>query len=236
MLRSSRHLGRRGGWSGSHGRGIRRGTGDTRDCGHNDHCEAGGRAPVERPARSGVLWSSRRQPRRCLFARLDLVVRATWRLQSVRPRHGAHPNREERTQRKGRRARPGWSWGGLGVGPVVWVPLESQRSTALAAEPMVGLMRALACSPRAPRSRGWSRGWAPEAVRHPADAAARQRPPTVMRATSRVGAEMLERSSRSLPTMAMSCSICSRLPAMVISSTGKVSSPFSIHRPAAPRE
>lgn len=47
-----------------------------------------------------------------------------------------------------------------------------------------------------------------------------QLPATVMRAILRVGAATLWRMTRSLPTTSMSRSICSRLPAMVISLTG----------------
>lgn len=45
-----------------------------------------------------------------------------------------------------------------------------------------------------------------------------------------------ERVSISLPTATICCNICLRLPAMVISETGYLISPFSTQKPAAPRE
>ena len=47
---------------------------------------------------------------------------------------------------------------------------------------------------------------------------------------------MLPRRSTSLPTARRSANIWRRLPAMVISSTGKAISPFSTQKPLAPRE
>ena len=61
-------------------------------------------------------------------------------------------------------------------------------------------------------------------------------PATVMRAILSVGAAIAVRMRRSLPTISMSRSMSRRFPAMVNSSTGWASSPFSIHSPAAPRE
>src|SRR5947208_11350002 len=65
---------------------------------------------------------------------------------------------------------------------------------------------------------------------------ARYAPATVMRAILSVGAAIALRGRRSLPTISMSRSMSRRFPAMVSSSTGWASSPFSIHSPAAPRE
>ena len=63
-----------------------------------------------------------------------------------------------------------------------------------------------------------------------------QAPATVMRAT-RSGGDVTRESHRSSePTASMSRSMFPRLPAMVISSTGKAISPPSIQSPAAPRE
>jgi len=64
----------------------------------------------------------------------------------------------------------------------------------------------------------------------------RYAPATVMRAILSVGAAIALRARRSLPTISMSRSMSRRFPAMVSSSTGWASSPFSIHSPAAPRE
>ena len=64
----------------------------------------------------------------------------------------------------------------------------------------------------------------------------RYAPATVMRAILSVGAAIALRGRRSLPTISMSRSMSRRFPAMVSSSTGWASSPFSIHSPAAPRE
>ena len=66
--------------------------------------------------------------------------------------------------------------------------------------------------------------------------AERYAPATVMRAILSVGAAIALRGRRSLPTISMSRSMSRRFPAMVSSSTGWASSPFSIHSPAAPRE
>ena len=65
---------------------------------------------------------------------------------------------------------------------------------------------------------------------------ARYAPATVMRAILSVGAAIALRGRRSLPTISMSRSMSRRFPAIVSSSTGWASSPFSIHSPAAPRE
>ena len=51
-----------------------------------------------------------------------------------------------------------------------------------------------------------------------------------------VGEASAERNSRSLPIWVMFLNISFRFPATVISSTGYVSSPFSIQMPFAPRE
>ena len=61
-------------------------------------------------------------------------------------------------------------------------------------------------------------------------------PAMVMPSMRSVGAAVELRKSRSLPMAVMLRSISRRFPAMVISWTGKVNAPFSIQRPAAPRE
>src|SRR6202789_3298914 len=61
-------------------------------------------------------------------------------------------------------------------------------------------------------------------------------PASVMPSMRNVGAATELRKRRSLPMAEIFCSISARFPAMVTSSTAWVSSPFSIHRPVAPRE
>jgi apolipoprotein N-acyltransferase len=61
-------------------------------------------------------------------------------------------------------------------------------------------------------------------------------PATVIAAIRRVGQAVADRSSRSLPTTSTSSSMRRRFPAIVTPSTGKANSPFSIHKPEAPRE
>src|SRR5262249_51191008 len=63
----------------------------------------------------------------------------------------------------------------------------------------------------------------------------RYSPATVMPSMRSVGAAMEPRKSSSLAISEMFWSMSRRLPATVISSTGKASSPFRIHRPVAPR-
>ncbi len=61
-------------------------------------------------------------------------------------------------------------------------------------------------------------------------------PATTMRPMSTVGAAVRSRKTRSLPMPSTRLYISRRLPAIVISSTGYASSPFSIQSPTAPRE
>ena len=61
-------------------------------------------------------------------------------------------------------------------------------------------------------------------------------PAMVIPSMRKVGEATAPRNSRSSAMAVMLLSISFRLPAMVTSSTAKVSSPFSIHSPAAPRE
>ena len=61
-------------------------------------------------------------------------------------------------------------------------------------------------------------------------------PATVIRPILTVGAQMRLRISKSFPTISTSRSISFKFPAIVTSSTGKASFPFSIHKPDAPRE
>ena len=63
-----------------------------------------------------------------------------------------------------------------------------------------------------------------------------QLPAIVIRAILMVGEATELRHSRSLPIISIPHSISFRFPAIVISSTGWVSSPFSIQIPTAPRE
>src|SRR5262249_15130903 len=62
------------------------------------------------------------------------------------------------------------------------------------------------------------------------------RPATVILAILTVGDETFDRNARSLPIASIPANISWRFPAIVTSSTGNVSLPSSIHRPAAPRE
>ncbi len=57
-----------------------------------------------------------------------------------------------------------------------------------------------------------------------------------MFATRRVGDAVAVLSSRSSPTASTALSMASSVDEMVISLTGKANSPFSIQKPAAPRE
>src|SRR5215470_9884560 len=61
-------------------------------------------------------------------------------------------------------------------------------------------------------------------------------PAIVMPSMRSVGQAVELRNSRSLPISVMLLSMSFRFPATVTSSTGKASSPFSIHKPLAPRE
>ena len=63
-----------------------------------------------------------------------------------------------------------------------------------------------------------------------------QFPATVIRAILMVGEATELRHSRSLPIISIPHSMSFRFPAIVTSSTGWVSSPFSIQIPTAPRE